>query len=194
MEQNRSLAAHGIHRIFNRFSITQSKSGSLTVIVTPCSGNPDRSALYRKSAFPYNLTIGGQPRANLPAGDPWRNRSSRNAGQSSPSDARPCRFRTIERDRYLQLQNSIHATNDEIGVPNWCAVSLDNPTHTRFCCAFNELRRAKNTSAMKMLSPPAAHRENLQLLERVGIIVIKRLIEFGEFNGISFLENASIFF
>lgn len=106
MEQNRSLAAHGIHRIFNRFSITQSKSGSLTVTVTPCSGNPDRSALYRKSAFPYNLTIGGQPRANLPAGDPWRNRSSRNAGQSSPSDARPCRFRTIERDRYLSASKT----------------------------------------------------------------------------------------
>lgn len=107
MEQNRSLAAHGIHRIFQQV---------LDHPIEKRLAHGNRHPMFGKiqidphfignPLFPYNLTIGGQPRANLPAGDPWRNRSSRNAGQSSPSDARPCRFRTIERDRYLSASKT----------------------------------------------------------------------------------------
>ena len=28
---------------------------------------------------------------------------------------------------------SNHPSSEEVGVPNWCAVSLARPTHTRFC-------------------------------------------------------------
>ena len=39
------------------------------------------------------------------------------------------------------------AISDEMGVPSWCAVSLDRPTQTLFCSAFLVLRTAKYTTS-----------------------------------------------
>ena len=40
------------------------------------------------------------------------------------------------------LKNATQPINEAMGVPNWCAVSLASPTHTRFCSA---VREALNT-------------------------------------------------
>ena len=43
----------------------------------------------------------------------------------------------------IDSSSCVHAISDEIGVPSWCAVSFDRPTHTLFCSAFFTLIRAK---------------------------------------------------
>ena len=50
---------------------------------------------------------------------------------------------TVSRSTPISGSSSIHAISDEIGVPNWCAVSLDRPTQTLFCSAFLVFRTAK---------------------------------------------------
>lgn len=42
----------------------------------------------------------------------------------------------VSRSTPISGNSSIHAINEEIGVPSWCAVSFDRPTHTLFCSAF----------------------------------------------------------
>ena len=44
---------------------------------------------------------------------------------------------------------STQAISEDIGVPNWWAVSFDNPTHTLFCSAFFVLAKAKKAINIK---------------------------------------------
>jgi hypothetical protein len=45
-----------------------------------------------------------------------------------------------------------HAMSDEMGVPSWCAVSFESPTHTLFCSAFIDEKRAKMATTTKMMT------------------------------------------